>query len=124
LLFTPFSIAVAQYRIDSWTTENGLPHNSVSDILQTRDGYLWLATADGLVRFDGVRFTTFNRANSPGMTGNRITALFQDNQGDLWMGSDSSVMRLHNGIFTGYGSESGVPMAWWAPSRWIHRVIH
>ena len=109
LLFRPLSTALAQYHIDSWTTDNGLPHNSVRDILQTRDGYLWLATADGLVRFDGVRFTTFNRENSPGMTGNRITALFEDNNGDLWMGSDGAVMRLHNGVFTGYGSESGIP---------------
>jgi hypothetical protein len=89
-----------------------LPHNAIRDILQTRDGYLWLATADGLVRFDGVRFTTFNRENSPGMTGNRITALLQDHNGDLWMGSDGSVMRLHNGVFTGYGGESGVPNGW------------
>jgi ligand-binding sensor domain-containing protein len=42
------------------------------------------------------------------MVGNRITALLQDNNGDLWMGSDSSVMRCHNGVFTAYGSESGV----------------
>src|SRR3954454_19818535 len=75
LLFLPVSTALAQYNIDSWSTDNGLPHNAVRDILQTRDGYLWLATADGLVRFDGVRFTTFNRENSPGMLGTRITAL-------------------------------------------------
>jgi signal transduction histidine kinase/ligand-binding sensor domain-containing protein len=109
LLFGPLSLALAQYHFDSWTTDNGLPHNAVRDILQTRDGYLWLTTADGLVRFDGVRFTTFNRENSPGIVGNRITALLQDNNGDLWMGSDGSVMRLHNGVFTGYGAESGVP---------------
>jgi hypothetical protein len=48
--------AAAQRLFDSWTTENGLPQNSVNDILQTRDGYLWLATHGGLVRFDGVRF--------------------------------------------------------------------
>jgi Two component regulator propeller len=111
LLLAPHTLleAVAQYHIDSWTTDSGLPHNAIRDILQTRDGYLWLATADGLVRFDGVRFTIFNRANSPGMTENRITALFRDHQGDLWMGSDGSIMRMHNGIFTGYGRESGVP---------------
>ncbi len=109
LLIRPLSVAVAQYHIDSWTTDNGLPQNSVRAILQTRDGYLWLGTNDGLVRFDGVRFTTFNRANLPGMTGNRITALLEDNNGDLWMGSDGSVMRLHKGVFTSYGAEIGVP---------------
>src|SRR5262245_14442997 len=45
--------AQAQVRFDTWTTENGLPQNSINDILQTRDGYLWLATNGGLVRFDG-----------------------------------------------------------------------
>ena len=112
LLIRPLSLAVAQHHIDSWSTDNGLPHNSVRALVQTRDGYLWLGTADGLVRFDGVQFTTFNRENSPGMTGNRITALLEDNDGDLWMGSDGAVMRLHNRVFSSYGSESGVPNGW------------
>jgi ligand-binding sensor domain-containing protein len=60
--------ARAQYRFDHWTADNGLPQNSVRDIVQTRDGYLWLATLDGLVRFDGVRFTVFNKSNSPGIS--------------------------------------------------------
>ena len=42
-------LATAQYRFDHWTADNGLPQNSVRDIVQTRDGYLWLATLDGLV---------------------------------------------------------------------------
>ena len=49
--------AVARYHFDVWTTDNGLPQNSVSAILQTRDGFLWLTTNDGLVRYDGVNFT-------------------------------------------------------------------
>jgi len=64
------SPAHAQYRFDHWTADNGLPQNSVRDIVQTRDGYLWLTTFDGLVRFDGVRFTVFNKSNSP-QTGRR-----------------------------------------------------
>jgi hypothetical protein len=49
----------AQYRVDSWTTENGLPQNSVYAILQTRDGYLWFTTLDGLVRYNGAQFVVF-----------------------------------------------------------------
>jgi ligand-binding sensor domain-containing protein len=45
----------AQYRFDMWTTDNGLPQNSIINILQTSDGYLWMTTFDGLVRYDGVR---------------------------------------------------------------------
>lgn len=54
--------AAAQPLFDSWTVDNGLPQDSVNDIVQTRDGYLWLATYGGLVRFDGARFTVFDRS--------------------------------------------------------------
>ena len=57
---------LAQYRFDKWSTDEGLPQNTVSAILQTRDGYLWLATAGGLVRFDGLRFTVFDKGNTKG----------------------------------------------------------
>src|SRR6266849_1389532 len=64
--------ASAQVAIDLWSADNGLPQNIVRAICQTPDGYLWLATFDGLVRFDGVRFTTFDRSNTPGIKGNRF----------------------------------------------------
>jgi ligand-binding sensor domain-containing protein len=53
LFLVPASPAQPQYRFFSWTTENGLPQNSIQALLQTRDGYLWMSTLDGLVRFDG-----------------------------------------------------------------------
>src|SRR5688500_14763873 len=53
----------AQYHFDVWTTDNGLPQNSVGSILQSRDGFLWFTTNDGLVRYDGVHFTVFNAGN-------------------------------------------------------------
>ncbi len=102
--------AQAQYRFDHWTADNGLPQNSVRDIVQTRDGYLWLATFDGLVRFDGVRFTAFNKSNSPGIITNRFTHLYQDAQGDLWASTEGiEVTRLHAGRFTSYTREHGLP---------------
>jgi hypothetical protein len=67
------SIALAQYHIDSWTTDNGLPHNRIRAIHQTRDGYLWLPTHDGLVGFDGVHLKIFNRTNTAGLTSNRFS---------------------------------------------------
>ena len=76
-LLLAFALAAdAQYRFDHWTTENGLPQNSVRKILQTSDGYIWMTTLDGLVRYDGVRFTVFNRANSKGLASNRFINLF------------------------------------------------
>ena len=101
--------ARAQYRFDHWTADNGLPQNSVRDIVQTRDGYLWLATLDGLVRFDGVRFTVFNKSNSPGIISNRFLQLYEDGQGALWASTDSSgLTRLRQGRFTTYTTAHGV----------------
>ncbi|HKQ91548.1 MAG TPA: two-component regulator propeller domain-containing protein [Blastocatellia bacterium] len=108
LLFT--GAAFAQYRFDHWTADNGLPQNSIHAIRQARDGYLWLATSDGLVRFDGVRFTVFNKSNSPGLASNRLTCLYEDREGDLWMGTDGAgVTRLRRGVFTTYTTERGLP---------------
>ncbi len=108
-LFFPLITTQAQYRFDQWTADDGLPQNSVYAVKQTRDGYLWLATLDGLVRFDGVRFTVFNKSNSPGIVNNRFTSLFEAAGGDLWAGTEESgVARYHQGRFTSYGVESGL----------------
>jgi len=97
------SAARAQYRFDHWTADNGLPQNSVRAIVQTQDGYLWFTTFDGLVRFDGVRFTVFNKSNSSGIASNRFTHLFEDRQGDLWAMLDTGeIVRRHQGRFTTY----------------------
>ncbi|MEJ7700103.1 MAG: two-component regulator propeller domain-containing protein [Pyrinomonadaceae bacterium] len=60
----PLYTAQAQYRFDSRTTDEGLPRNSVLSITQTSDGYLWFTTFGGLVRFDGVHFTVFDKSNT------------------------------------------------------------
>jgi len=73
--------ANGQYRIDQWTADDGLPQNSVYGIVQTGYGYLWLA------RFDGTRFTVFNKSNSPGIVNNRFISLFETKGGDLWAGT-------------------------------------
>ena len=72
----------------AWKTENGLPDNQVTAVIQTRDGYIWLGTYGGLVRFDGARFMVFNSANTPQLQSDRITSLFEDNQGTLWIGHE------------------------------------
>jgi signal transduction histidine kinase/ligand-binding sensor domain-containing protein len=101
----------AQYRFDHWTADGGLPQNSVYGIVQTRDGYLWLATLDGLARFDGARFTVFNKSNSPGIVNNRFVSLFEAANGDLWAGTEQSgAGRFRGGRFEHFGAEdTGVP---------------
>src|SRR5580698_7031692 len=61
LFLVTASPAQPPYRFFSWTTENGLPQNSIQALLQTRNGYLWMSTLEGLVRFDGPRFRVFPR---------------------------------------------------------------
>ena len=105
-----FSSAEAQYRFDSWTTDNGLPQNSISSIIQTRDGYLWIATFDGLVRFDGVQFKVFDKSNTKGLSTNRFTALYEDKGGTLWAGTnDGGLTRYRDGVFTSSTVANGVP---------------
>ncbi|MPZ16402.1 MAG: hypothetical protein GEV06_00595 [Luteitalea sp.] len=98
-----------EYGLDVWTTDDGLPQNIVRAIHQARDGYLWLTTLDGLVRFDGVRFTVFGRATSPGIASNRFTPIYESADGALWIGSETSgVTRYRDGVFTTYGVDEGL----------------
>lgn len=110
LVFCAISSANAQYRFDVWTADDGLPQNIISGIRQTSDGYLWLATYDGLVRFDGVRLTIFNKSNSPGINSNRFESLDEDWNGDLWLRTENlGVTRYHRGSFTTYTTQQGLP---------------
>src|SRR5262245_20893648 len=80
--------AAAQYRFDARNTDHGLPNNFVYSVIQARDGYLWFTTLDGLVRYDGVRFTIFNTSNIKNLPSNRLTDLFEDRAGALWIGTE------------------------------------
>jgi signal transduction histidine kinase/ligand-binding sensor domain-containing protein len=117
--------AIAGYRFDHWTTDNGLPHNSVHGIVQTQDGYLWIATYDGLVRFDGVKFTTYDKGNSKGIASNRFQLLFEDTQGVLWSTlNPGGLTRYKDGAFTTYTPENGLPDDWiWAVREDINRDL-
>jgi signal transduction histidine kinase/ligand-binding sensor domain-containing protein len=111
LLVTSLVTLHAQYHIDVWTTVAGLPQNTVYSILQTRDGYVWFTTLDGLVRFDGVRFTVYNRGNGGGgINSNRFTALHESADGTLWAGTeDGGLTRYRDGRFKTYTANDGLP---------------
>ena len=85
-VFSEKSLATNEkYTVQIWNTENGLPQNSINDITQTSDGYIWLATFDGLVRFDGLKFQIFNTSSTPELKSNAIKKLFSDKQNGLWI---------------------------------------
>jgi transcriptional regulator with PAS, ATPase and Fis domain/ligand-binding sensor domain-containing protein len=83
-----------------WTTQQGLPQNIIRALTQTRDGYLWIGTGTGLVRFDGVAMTVFEVTTTPAFTTNWISALFEAGDGTLWIGTAEGVVRYRGGQFT------------------------
>lgn len=92
--------ALTQYRLDSWQSEKGLPQDTVQSVLQTRDGYLWVGTQEGLARFDGVRFRVWDERTTPELGSGSVTSLLEDSRGRLWIGLSGGVARLEGGIFT------------------------
>jgi signal transduction histidine kinase/ligand-binding sensor domain-containing protein/CheY-like chemotaxis protein len=93
-------VRVTQYHTLSFQIEQGLPQNSVQAILQSRDGYVWLGTQAGLVRFDGVRFVVFDRSSAPAFTRENVRALAEDRDGTLWIATDDGLLFLRDGRVT------------------------
>jgi signal transduction histidine kinase/CheY-like chemotaxis protein/streptogramin lyase len=99
-----------------WNQKDGLSGASVNAISQTADGYLWLGTGDGLVRFGGATFTWFRKSSVPQIIDNEITALAADTVGGLWAATSSGGVLhytpgapLSPGTFEHYGSSEGLP---------------
>ncbi len=77
--------APAGFLVDGWDTDKGLPSSTVTSIAQTPDGYLWVGTYNGLARFDGARFVSFDPANLPALGQPRVQGIFLDARGTLWV---------------------------------------
>ena len=94
---------------ESWTVENGLPVNSVNQLIQSRSGYIWVATFDGLVRFDGVRFTVFNSATSEGLPSNRILRVREARDSTLWLITEQRhLVHFRQDRFVHIGADRGL----------------
>jgi ligand-binding sensor domain-containing protein len=92
-----------QYQTTTWRVEDGLPQSTVTCIAQSSDGYLWLGTQNGLVRFDGVKFRVFDENNTPAIKNSRIVQLLSDKEGTLWVGTEhGGLVCLRKGQFTSY----------------------
>src|SRR5882757_3738883 len=85
-----------------------MPHNPIRAMTQTRDGYFWLGSDDGLTRFDGVRFVTFDTQGR--LRGSPVRALLGDDEGALWIGTGGrGLIRYHNGQFRTISTQEGLP---------------
>jgi signal transduction histidine kinase/ligand-binding sensor domain-containing protein len=92
--------AAPEFAIRSWDTRDGLPVGAIAGIERSRNGYLWLATRKGLVRFDGTRFRLFDSQDIPQLRTNLITSLRADSEGRLWFGTPDGLFE-----FPGVGPE-------------------
>ncbi len=97
------------YAREEWTEETGLPAGDIGTPVQTRDGYIWVPSSRGLLRFDGNRFVLFDALLQPGLGSNKITALLADNAGRLWIGTfGKGLSRIENGTFTHFTTANGL----------------
>ncbi|MCS6808527.1 MAG: two-component regulator propeller domain-containing protein [Bacteroidota bacterium] len=99
---------ITQYVYDVWGSDNGFQQTTVRTMYQTRDGYMWIGAAEGLVRFDGARFVTFDKSNLP-LKSTDILALLEDRNGTFWIGTDNGLLRINQGTFTLYTMQNGLP---------------
>jgi len=103
------STPLASYGRQSWVMENGLPQNTVQALVQTRDGFVWLGTEVGLVRFDGNGFAVFDRSSSPALPGNDVRCLLETRDGALWIGTSDGLARWKDEKVTAFTTQDGLP---------------
>ncbi|MDP1833079.1 MAG: two-component regulator propeller domain-containing protein [Geothrix sp.] len=93
-----------------WRSEDGLLQDTAAALLESREGFLWIGTKEGLVRFDGAAFEHFSRMNLPGFTHNDIQCLAETADGSLWIGtSEPGLYRFQGGSLQGLGPAEGLP---------------
>lgn len=93
--------ALTQFTIDHWGMEEGLPSNSIMNHLKAKSGYIWLATYDGLARFDGIKFKTYNQYTNPEFPTNSLFNIIEDRKGNLWIATNGGgVLKMVDETFT------------------------
>jgi ligand-binding sensor domain-containing protein len=94
------------YTVDRWNVDQGLPNNDITTLVQSRDGYLWVGTWAGAVRFDGVRFTPI-AADVPN---DHMRVLYEDRDGAMWIGvSGFGLVKWRPSGFESYSPANGLP---------------
>jgi diguanylate cyclase (GGDEF)-like protein len=127
---------LSQFVLTSWSSQSGLSQKSVMGVTQTSDGYIWLGTEEGLVRYDGLSFRTYDERNSPGLPDRLIRSLAAGRDGGLWVGTRSGLAHYQNGVFSSlvketafsddiydlYESSDG--SIWFSSDQGLHRFQH
>lgn len=105
----PVPFEPQEYIISSYQTEDGLPQNSAMALHQTRDGYLWFGTDEGLVKYDGSKFIVFDSRTVPAFRSNVVSAICEVSDGSLWVGTpNGGVVHYKNKEFFHIGESDGL----------------
>src|SRR5450432_223811 len=99
---------LSQYTHKNWTTRDGVFAGIPRNIVQTKDGYIWIGTTEGLVRFDGIRFETWVPPDGQKLPDSRINSLLADKDGSLWIGTSTGLSHWQNNHLVYYAKERGV----------------
>lgn len=99
-------LTAQKYTLENYTAKTGLPQNSVNDIVQDSQGYLWFATQGGAARFDGYEFEHFNALN--GLPDDWINCLLADQSGRIWFGTQGGLAVYDGTEFRSYGEQEGL----------------
>ena len=105
------SLDISQYAHTSWKVRDGFTTGAINAIAQTPDGYLWLGTEFGLVRFDGVRAVPWQPPSGEQLPSNDILGLLAARDGTLWIGTRKGLASLEHGKLTAYPDLAGQTVA-------------
>ena len=100
--------ALTQYSHEIWETGKTPLEGGIRCIIQTKDGYLWIGTQEGLYRFDGDRFAVYNSRNTEEMKNSSVNALAEDRDGSLWIGTRDGLLRYRETRVTRYTMKDGL----------------
>ena len=98
------------YVTRTWTSSDGLPSNTISDVIQSPDGFMYFGSYEALVRFDGYEFETINKYSNKNYSFISARSIFQDSQGNIWVGSnDEGVQKIGKDTTSSYSTDNGLP---------------
>jgi len=101
-------VTLAQFAHSAWRLQEGLFPGAPNVVAQTADGYIWIGTQSGLIRFDGAAFVTFNPPDGQTLRSPIVTALYGAADGSLWIGTSLDLERWRDGRLWQYAEESGL----------------
>ncbi len=104
------SPSLKQLTLEYWNTDDGLVSNNLNDVIQSKDGFIWATTFNGIIRYDGMHFDEYDKSNIDSMDFNAFYEIFEDSKNGLWITTQTNgVLRYNNGRFSMYEHNDTLP---------------